>query len=635
VTVTVPALAPGTGANGVDTGYSVIDHVSVSGSGNWCTNNVPADCNGPNGLASWIMAPNFLYQVAGTAFALVGRIGTSGPWTLVGTGPTTLTGSGELYLAMNDEVGQFGDNNGTLQASFGTLEVPGAVTPVAATVGLNKDAVWSVPIVNNSNAPATNVVVSLRARANGSTPLNYNEALMPGCSASEGDVELCAVPDIPANGTGQLAVYVQTTGLPAGTTVGGTVTARSPNSDDGAGGLGTVTMASVFALDVPNTIAPVSPTVTLGNDAVWSVPIVNNSSSPMTNVAVTLHAKANGSTPLTFDDPLMPGCIASGGAESCSLPNIPAFGSRQLVVYARTTNLGAGTAVTGDVSVTSPDSSPALGALGAVTMTSCGASCVTAVGAPGVSVSSAPGAPTDEHPTKQVVTLPTNQPGPPIAITLKSIDPGPTSTPADKLLCPTTGTKCTGQISVVAGNFSNYNNKAHPVEVQIISKWKTKVPKGRLLMMKPTGPPIQLATCVFKLGKWNTPCMKKEVVTGSAAAGDLTTIDTILFVGSDPHLARRASNLPDAPTAIKATAAKKSAVLQFKAPVVANGLITGYLVTPRIGKVAQRSVNFKGAGTKVTVKGLVSGKSYTFTIAAKNLHGISYQSIASKAVKIK
>ena len=71
-------------------------------------------------------------------------------------------------------------------------------------------------------------------------------------------------------------------------------------------------------------------------------------------------------------------------------------------------------------------------------------------------------------------------------------------------------------------------------------------------------------------------------------------------------------------------------------PIVTNGPITGYLVTPRLGKAAELPpVNFKGTATKHTVTGLVTGKTYTFTVSAKNLHGISLPSIASNSVKVK
>jgi hypothetical protein len=107
---------------------------------------------------------------------------------------------------------------------------------------------------------------------------------------------------------------------------------------------------------------------------------------------------------------------------------------------------------------------------------------------------------------------------------------------ADRLLCPVSGNKCSGQIAMFGGNFSKYVNKAHPIRVQIIAKWKTKVGAGKILMAKDTGgPPVQLAPCVVKSGLSNTPCLKSEIVKGSAAKHNLTT--TILFVGADPRFA--------------------------------------------------------------------------------------------------
>jgi hypothetical protein len=261
---------------------------------------------------------------------------------------------------------------------------------------------------------------------------------------------------------------------------------------------------------------------------------------------------------------------------------------------------------------------------------------VVAVGTPGVPVASSDGPPTDEQPTKQIVTLPAAQPGaPPVVISLRSVTPGPGLSAADQLLCPATGTPCSGQISVVAGDFSKYVDKAHPIEIRIIAKWKTKVPPGRILMAKPGFPPIQLAPCVVKSGKYNTPCAKPEVVTGSAATHNLTTTTIILFVGADPRMARHVSTGPDAPTAVKATAGKKNATVTWQAPVVTNGRITTYTVTPHLGKAALKSVSFAGTARKGTVTGLTVGKSYTFTVVAKTARGVSLNSKASNAIKPK
>ena len=397
----------------------------------------------------------------------------------------------------------------------------------------------------------------------------------------------------------------------------------------------TATFAGHVPFIIPPTNPPVAATITPGQTATWAITIVNPYDSPMTSVNATLHAFADGSTPLAFADAGMPGCSADAELdENCALPDIPAHSSQSFEAFVTTGTLGVGTAISGDISVASNETATTNGTLGTVTIVACGAACVIGVADPGTPLASSPGPPTDTHPTKQIVTLPGNNPdAPPVAVTLNSVNPGPKTTTFDKQLCPLSGIKCSGQISVIGGNFTKYNSKAHPIRIQIVMKWKTAIPPGRMIMTKLVGPPVQLPPCVVKQGLYNTPCAKPEVKTGSLATKNLTTIDTIFFVGTDPHVARRAANVPDAPTAVKAVAAKKSAVVTWKAPVVTNGPITGYIVTPHLGRVALPLINV--TGLKRTVTGLVTGKSYTFTVAAKNRHGISYQSIASKAIKVK
>ena len=216
---------------------------------------------------------------------------------------------------------------------------------------------------------------------------------------------------------------------------------------------------------------------------------------------------------------------------------------------------------------------------------------------------------------------------------MQSINPGPKLSNADKLLCPPQ-TPCSGQISVVGGDFRKYTDKAHPLKIQIIAKWKTAVPPGRILMAKPGNPPIQLPLCVKKAGKYNTPCQLADVVRGSAATHNLLTITTILFIAADPRMARHVSTGPDAPTAVKATAGKKKATVTWKAPVVTNGRIVKYTVTPHLGKVAKPSVSFAGNLLKGVISGLTSGKSYTFTVVARTATGVSLASKASNVVKV-
>src|SRR5205085_493395 len=96
------ALSPAAATDPDDahTGYTVDDSVTLTASGSWCFSPlVPTDCFGPDGKTSQIVGAGFLLPGAPLA-ALVGRVGDSGPWTLIGAGPSTLNGRGELHLAM-------------------------------------------------------------------------------------------------------------------------------------------------------------------------------------------------------------------------------------------------------------------------------------------------------------------------------------------------------------------------------------------------------------------------------------------------------------------------------------------------------------------------------------------------------
>jgi hypothetical protein len=400
--------------------------------------------------------------------------------------------------------------------------------------------------------------------------------------------------------------------------------------------LGTTFSGNVASI-VPATAAPVAPSITVDQSAAWVFSIVNPYSAPLTNVSATLHAVANGSTPLAFNDTNMPGCVPGGGnSEVCTLANIPAHSSQSFKAFVDGAGLTLGNTITGDITVSSNEANAASGVLGTVTIVACGNGCVIGVAKPGVPISSSAGPPTVAQPTQQIVTLPgNNAAAPPVGVTLKSLNPGPQTSAADKQLCPVVGVKCSGQISVIGGDFRKYNDRANPIRIQILMKWTKPIPKGRMILSKLVGPPIQLPTCVQKNKLYNTPCAKPETTSGSLAGHNLITRDIVLFVGTDPHVGRRATNLPDAPTAVKAVAATKSATVTWKAPVVTNGAITGYLVTPHLGRVLKLPISVGSTVRKRVVKGLLTGKAYTFTVQAKNIHGLSYASLPSGVIKPK
>ncbi len=91
--------------------------------------------------------------------------------------------------------------------------------------------------------------------------------------------------------------------------------------------------------------------------------------------------------------------------------------------------------------------------------------------------------------------------------------------------------------------------------------------------------------------------------------------------------------VPGAPTITSASAADNAAILTWTAPTSNGGsAITGYVVTPYIGAVAQTPVSFSGTGTTRTVTGLTAGTAYTFRVAAVNAAGAGPTSAASTAV---
>lgn len=95
------------------------------------------------------------------------------------------------------------------------------------------------------------------------------------------------------------------------------------------------------------------------------------------------------------------------------------------------------------------------------------------------------------------------------------------------------------------------------------------------------------------------------------------------------------TNLPGAPTIGTATAGTLAATVRWTAPLSDGGSpLTGYVVTPYLGAVAQPAQTFASTATTQRVTGLTAGASYTFRVSARNAGGIGPQSAASNAVTI-
>jgi hypothetical protein len=90
---------------------------------------------------------------------------------------------------------------------------------------------------------------------------------------------------------------------------------------------------------------------------------------------------------------------------------------------------------------------------------------------------------------------------------------------------------------------------------------------------------------------------------------------------------------PTAPRSVSAIPGSGSATVAWSAPVSDNGqAITGYLITPYVGTIAQAPV-VSEVTTSEVVTGLAHSKTYSFTVAAMNSNGVGPQSTASNALR--
>ena len=153
---TVPALISDPGTAGYDTGFAVDNSVTLTATGSWCDG--AGSCFGPDGNTSLPPSGGYLEPTARPA-ALVGRIGSSGPWTEIGSGPQTLNGTGELFLAMNDQPGSYSDNSGTLSVNVAAdLQLTTSYAPASAVLA-GSPLGWEGQVTNNGDTTLTNLTL--------------------------------------------------------------------------------------------------------------------------------------------------------------------------------------------------------------------------------------------------------------------------------------------------------------------------------------------------------------------------------------------------------------------------------------------------------------------------------------------
>jgi uncharacterized repeat protein (TIGR01451 family) len=128
-----------------------------------------------------------------------------------------------------------------------------------------------------------------------------------------------------------------------------------------------------------------------------------------------------------------------------------------------------------------------------------------------------------------------------------------------------------------------------------------------------------------------------RTLSGLTAGGAYTfTVSAVNAYGTSTASAASATvipyALPGTPTITAVSAGTQAATLTWNSPSTNGSAITGYVITPYIGTVAQTAQTFTGSATTRTVTGLVAGTSYTFTVAAQNAAGTGPASAKSTAV---
>ena len=93
------------------------------------------------------------------------------------------------------------------------------------------------------------------------------------------------------------------------------------------------------------------------------------------------------------------------------------------------------------------------------------------------------------------------------------------------------------------------------------------------------------------------------------------------------------ASVPDAPSSVSATAGAQSASVSFVAPFDEGSVITSYtVIATDLTTPANGGQTATGSASPITVTGLTSGDSYTFTITATNAVGQGAPSLPSTAV---
>lgn len=147
-------MSPYAGWDGIgeDTGVVLAgETVSITASGSINCGGPGCDF-GPDGLGYTIWD---MLDPSSSALGLIARVGTTGPWTFIGSGPVEISGTGTLYVAHNDSY--YWDNYGEgFDIWIDPVVAPDTTPPLVTASG---------PVVAEATGPAGAVVTYAAATA--------------------------------------------------------------------------------------------------------------------------------------------------------------------------------------------------------------------------------------------------------------------------------------------------------------------------------------------------------------------------------------------------------------------------------------------------------------------------------------
>ncbi|WP_329426066.1 putative Ig domain-containing protein [Streptosporangium sp. NBC_01495] len=193
------------------------------------------------------------------------------------------------------------------------------------------------------------------------------------------------------------------------------------------------------------------------------------------------------------------------------------------------------------------------------------------------------------------------------------------ATPSGITLSSTSGTIAGGGAVTVSGT-----NIANATAIEIGTTAQQQAGTPVVLLPCPSG----VTTGCFVNNGNGTLTIPSMPARASADTVRVTVV-TQGLAASAAYVYTSAPATPTAPTAVAGTT---SATVSWTAPASNGSAITGYVVTPYLGGVAQSPVSFDASATSRTLTGLTAGATYTFTVAAVNAVGTGSASPASNAV---